>query len=127
MSLIELSKQSLPNEFSIETGKAIRDMREKMGFSQAQLAEMIDKRRASISEIENGKMLPDILAILQIAEALGCSVSSLLPSGFRVLVAPDDLSKKESDMLILFRRIEDDALRDLLIEFIRITANYSRR
>lgn len=44
----------------IEMGEALKEMREKKGYSQDELAEMMDVNRATISKIENGKFSFDI-------------------------------------------------------------------
>ena len=62
--------EDLPNSFSVYMGKRIREAREEKGWSQQELADMIYKRRASISEIENGKMYPDVVSLTLIAANL---------------------------------------------------------
>lgn len=39
----------------IKMGGAIRDIREKRGYSQEQLAEIMEVNRSTISKVENGK------------------------------------------------------------------------
>ena len=51
-------------------GKAIREIREKRGYSQDYLAEMMDVNRSTISKIENGKFSFSIDYLTKISLAL---------------------------------------------------------
>jgi transcriptional regulator with XRE-family HTH domain len=42
-------------EYRLKLGEAIKEIREKRGYSQEQLAEKMDINRSTISKIENGK------------------------------------------------------------------------
>jgi transcriptional regulator with XRE-family HTH domain len=50
----------------------IKDIREKRGLTQAELAAEIGMNRALLSQIECGHMLPTLDTLLAIARALGC-------------------------------------------------------
>lgn len=60
------------------TGETIRSLREKKGFTQKQLAEIISVSDKTISKWETGKGLPDISLLTPLAGALGVSVAELL-------------------------------------------------
>ncbi len=47
-------KQSAPNSFTIEMGKRVRAARKEAGLSQEELAEIVGRRQATISDIERG-------------------------------------------------------------------------
>lgn len=51
----ENSLESYVHECRIKMGKTIREIREKRGYSQDELAEIMDVNRSTISKIENGK------------------------------------------------------------------------
>lgn len=52
-------------------GNNIRELRTKLGLTQAQLAELVGVARVSIIAIENGRFLPTIETALHISKALG--------------------------------------------------------
>jgi putative transcriptional regulator len=58
-------------------GKRIVDLREKKGWSQAELARELGKDRQAIEKIENGKVNPTVFSLFEIAKALGVSLSEL--------------------------------------------------
>lgn len=60
------------------TGQVIRDLREKRGLTQKELAEKLALSDKTISKWENNKGLPDIGIIAELAEVLGVSVAELL-------------------------------------------------
>jgi len=60
------------------TGAAIKDLREKKGITQAQLADMLCISSKAVSKWETAKGLPDITLIEPLAKALGVSVLELM-------------------------------------------------
>ncbi len=60
------------------TGAVIRELREKKGLTQAELAERLYVSDKTISKWENGKGYPDITLLEAIAGAFGISVTELL-------------------------------------------------
>lgn len=60
------------------TGEAIKTLREKAGYTQAQLAEKICVSDKTVSKWETGKGYPDISLLEPLSEALKVSVAELL-------------------------------------------------
>ena len=60
------------------TGAAIRDLREKRGITQNELAEEIGVSNKTISKWETARGLPDISLLQPLAAALGVSVIELM-------------------------------------------------
>ena len=60
------------------TSAAIKNLREKKGFTQSQLAEILGVSSKAVSKWETAKGLPDISLIEPIAKALGVSVLELM-------------------------------------------------
>ena len=60
------------------TGEAIRTLREKAGYTQAQLAQKICVSDKTVSKWETGKGYPDISLLEPLAEALKVSITELL-------------------------------------------------
>ena len=60
------------------TGATIKSLREKKGFTQSQLAELLGVSSKAVSKWETGKGFPDITLIEPLAKALSVSVMELL-------------------------------------------------
>lgn len=60
------------------TGTTIKYLREKKGYTQRQLAELLTVSDKAISKWENQRGLPDISLLEPLAKALGVSVAELL-------------------------------------------------
>ena len=60
------------------TGQTIKNLREKRGFTQAELADKLGVTDKAISKWETAKGLPDITLIEPLAEALSVSVMELM-------------------------------------------------
>ena len=58
-------------------GNNLRELRKCLGWTQAQLAELVGVARVSIVAIENGRFLPTIETALHISEALGVPVERI--------------------------------------------------
>ena len=60
------------------TGAVIKELREKHGFTQSDLAERLNVSDKTISKWETGKGYPDIVLLEPIAKTFGVSVTELL-------------------------------------------------
>jgi transcriptional regulator with XRE-family HTH domain len=60
-------------------GRRVRELREKQGWSQEQLAERCGLHRTYVGGIERGERNPALLNIGRIARALGVQVRDLFP------------------------------------------------
>lgn len=58
-------------------GNNIRELRTNLGFTQAQLADLVGVARVSIVSIENGRFLPTIETALYISKALGVPIERI--------------------------------------------------
>lgn len=56
----------------------IGEAREKLGYSQEQIARMTGIKQQAISEYELGKRVPSVVNLLKIAKALKCHVDELM-------------------------------------------------
>ena len=63
------------------TGTTIKELREKKGITQAELAGMLSVSSKAVSKWETAKGLPDITLIEPLAKALGVSVMELMSGG----------------------------------------------
>lgn len=57
----------------------IRELRERRGLSQSQLADMLGVSRPTVIYWEQGKSMPHVKYIKSLASILKCKVSDLLP------------------------------------------------
>jgi Zn-dependent peptidase ImmA (M78 family)/DNA-binding XRE family transcriptional regulator len=77
---IELGLLSLPvSETTTWVAQRIRESREKLGLSQAQLAERLGRTQTSVSLWESGKRTAGLDDLIDVADALGVEVSRFLP------------------------------------------------
>ena len=75
-----MNKKSRPTELYIQEnreliGKQIRTFRENKGFSQDELAEIMDVNRSTISKVETGKFAITIDYLVKFAWHLDFSIS----------------------------------------------------
>lgn len=68
---------------SYVTGSTIKELREKKGLTQRELAERIKVSDKTVSKWETGKGLPDIGIIEELSKALGISIAELLTGDYR--------------------------------------------
>ena len=81
-----MNKQSRPTEQYIQEnreaiGKQIRAFREKKGFSQDELAEIMEVNRSTISKVETGKFAITIDYLVKFAWYLDFNISVLENQG----------------------------------------------
>ena len=65
-------------------GHNVRRFRLKAGFSQAQLAEMVDRDASAITNIEGGKRMVGVELLCSFAAIFSVSVDTLLQIGERI-------------------------------------------
>jgi len=78
--IMTLEKGTRPNKFTRHLGDAIRKAREDKGVSQVDLANLINIRRATLSDMENGKTEPDAFTLADLAHKLEKPLSYFFPS-----------------------------------------------
>jgi len=59
----------------------LREAREAKGWSQSELSRRSGVRLATISEIEHGKIVPNLRTVCKLADALGVTVDELREKG----------------------------------------------
>ena len=70
----------LPSYF----GLAVRQLRERKGWSQEALAEYADLNRSYVGELERGQAIASLTTIEKLAAAFGVSVTTLLSHTERI-------------------------------------------
>jgi len=119
------NRDDMPNNFSRTMGQLIRQAREAKGYSQEELAELVYKRRPTISEMENGKMYPDIVTMLLLSVYLEKPLSYFFPSMLGHLRENSDLNDEETELVYHFRRIQQPEQRHLALAQLRAIADIS--
>jgi transcriptional regulator with XRE-family HTH domain len=59
-------------------GKRLRELRQKSGVTQHDLAQAAGLTDAYVSNMENGFAVPSLTTVLRLAVALGCKVTELV-------------------------------------------------
>lgn len=80
-----------------EFGKFLTELRKEKGYTQIQLAEMLNVTDKAISRWETGKNYPDIEMFQNLSNVLGISISELL-EGKRI--AKEQLFKKSEEQVV---------------------------
>ena len=109
----------IPNKFTIAMGEKIRAAREEAGLSQAELAEQIFRRRATVSDIENGKSELGTITLSRISYVVEKPITYFFPDfaiskGFR-----GEISPLGQELLLNFDSLNDDALKSLAIKQVK--------
>lgn len=80
-------------------GKRLKELREKRGFTQEELSNMLDIEWQHISRLENGKNLPSCSILLSIAEIFDIDVRTL--TDYSHLDNQKDIDKMIENQLLL--------------------------
>ena len=120
-----LKKNSLktPNEFTIKMGKLIRDARVECSWSQSDLAEKINRRPATISEIENGKSDISIQTLLVLAIVLGKPISYFFPQSLLKDMVMDVKSEFQHKALNYLRIIDFFGAQEMTLKILKVISD----
>lgn len=119
------AKDPLPTPFTKALGQRIREAREERGLSQMKLAQRIERRQATVSDMENGLMQPDATTLVVLAQVLEKPVTYFFPAPWGPRVARGDLSYDEQALLLEFRRLESDEHRQIAIALVAALARFT--
>ena len=120
--LIETEKP--PNKQISNLGELIRKAREDAGLTQAQLAKKIHRKRLALSEMENGKVEISAQTIPLLASSLDKPISYFFPAYGQKEITSGQLSPEEQELLIHFRNIWPEHLREVAINLIKVIENF---
>lgn len=90
----------------------LRELRKRKGLSQEQLAERSTVPVESISKAENGRVMPTLFTLADLARGLGLGLADIVDPG-RPL-PPPDLTDEEAQILEAARRMPPEAQAALL-------------
>lgn len=124
ISFIADQEDPKPNKFTLFMGKQIKKAREEAGISQVYLAEKIYKRRATLSDIENGKADVDASTLWLFSAYLEKPLSYFYPPYARENITQEEIEPEEEELIQLFRKIKSDNIREITREIIRTLSKY---
>jgi transcriptional regulator with XRE-family HTH domain len=113
-----------PNKFTIYLGNQIQKARMEAGLSQEELSNFLQKRRATVSDIENGKGEVDASTLAILAHVLEKPLGYFYPTYLYQEIKQEDLSYLENELLIYFRQIVDDTLQEVVIKQIKVMSEF---
>lgn len=105
-------------------GKLVRGAGEEADYSQRKLAELIYRRQAALSDMENGKMEPDASTLLLLAFNLKKSLSYFFPAPWLNNIEAGLLTEIEQELLIQARRITPDDLQKIIIQIKAVAEKF---
>lgn len=106
-------------------GKKIREAREEAGLSQAELAKKIYRRRATVSDIENGKSEVGSLTLSRLSSVLEKPLSYFFPYFAVREHQPDEISPLSKELLLHFEILYDENLQQAVIQQVKALAEYN--
>ena len=117
-------KEPRPNKFTIYLGSQIQKARLESGLSQEELSNYIYKRRATVSDIENGKGEVDVSTLAILAYIFNKPIGYFYPTYLYKEIKQEDLSPLENELLLYFRQIVDDTLQQAVIKQVKIFSDF---
>jgi transcriptional regulator with XRE-family HTH domain len=108
-----------PNKFTIGMGELIRKAREETGLSQADLAQLVYRRRPTITDIENGKHEVDASTLALIAAAVNKPITYFYPRFLRKHIPAEDLTTTEQELIMQFRKLQLEDLERIAINLVK--------
>lgn len=117
-------KNPKPNKFTTAMGELIKKAREEAELSQSDLAELIYRRRATISDFESGKHEPDASTLALLAAALKKPIQYFFPKYVSDELPLEELSPKEKELLIIFRDAWDENMQQLIIDISKTLSRF---
>ena len=123
--LLELlsDKEPIPNKVTIGIGNKIQLARKDAGMTQARLGSMIYRRRATISDLENGKSEVSVSTLALISAALDKPITYFLPWYIYANLKTEDLEPADQEVLLQFQKIGSKDLQRLAIQQIKLIAD----
>lgn len=113
-----------PNKFTIAMGKLIREARNQSGLSQKELAELINRKQTTVSDIENGKIEVNSGVLVLIAAALDKPLTYFFPSFVYRELEKEKFSPLEHELILEFRKIWDEYLQRVAVNQVRVLGEF---
>lgn len=124
VGLVRSGNYPTPNEFTVEMGKLIRKARKEMGFSQVELAELVNRRPATISDIENGKSEISVITLAMFAANLNKPVSYFFPPSILSDFILDINTPFDREVLEIVKGLNYFGDRELVISILKVLSKH---
>jgi transcriptional regulator with XRE-family HTH domain len=100
-----------------EIGQRISELRKSKGYSQDDLAKMLDISRPSLTQIELGKRNLSVIEIKKIADILSISIDKLLSSNYSLseLIIDEEKVNEEPQIRISIPELKVNKFKDILL------------
>jgi len=119
-----LAKHILERPTRIDIGEAIRKARLEQELSQAELADILDRRQAYVSDLENGKTEPSATTLIQISVVLEKPIGYFLPGVWNSWTVtrpkPDELTHSEAQLIQKIRQLEGGYKHHLAMRILNV-------
>ena len=100
-----------------EVGRRISELRKSKGFSQDDLAKMLNISRPSITQIELGKRNLSVIEVKKVADILSISIDKLLSVDFSLseVLFDEEKTDEKQDFRISFPELNVKKFKDILL------------
>ncbi|MCH7610510.1 MAG: helix-turn-helix domain-containing protein [Chloroflexi bacterium] len=122
-----IDDEAFPDSLTRDMGKRIRRARDDSGMTQAELAEKIGRRQASVSHMENGKMEISAGTLARMASALEKPISYFFPTWLTKILQPEELAPDEQELLSLAQKLSTEDLQRFIIQIRAIVLRDERQ
>jgi len=112
-------KEPTPNQFTMAMGHLIRKARKDEGLSQAELGVKLFRRRATISDIETGKVEINSSTLALLAASLRKPITYFFPANLYHDLKKDELTPLEQELILYYRNVFSDHLRIVINSIVR--------
>lgn len=96
-------------------GKKIRERRKALEITQEQIAEYLDVNPSHISNIETGRAHPSLVALVNIANCLRCSIDVFISGEYSFTK-----EQKIEEMIISKLNLSDRATKEKILQIVNI-------
>jgi transcriptional regulator with XRE-family HTH domain len=100
-----------------DIGARLKELREKKGLSQSELANLSGVERGTISRIENSHLTPSLSTLITLCSCLGITLSGFFCNNL------EDISEEFEDLLQAAKKLSPEQL-SLLAQFIKSMTDY---
>ena len=85
----------------------IKELREDKGYTQQKLADLLNRKKATICDWEHKRCEPSIDDLIKIADIFNCSIDYLLEreNDYGIIEQKNELSNIENQLITLYRKL----------------------
>lgn len=105
-----------PNDFTVMMGELVKQARLDSGLSQRDLAQKINTRQATISDIENGKRYVHSGHLIALSAILDKPILFFIPEKYRRIFKLDFSNPEISELLKAAKKLDKEDLNRLVIQ-----------